>query len=73
MQLKLHLYVNTPAPFKNQNRSFKITKHRFFLKQESSSLTHILKTKWVTRHLVFFSSDMIPRSLPDINYMLKIV
>ena len=62
---KLHLYVNTPALFKNQNRSVRITKHRF-LKQELSSLTHMLKTKWVTP-CIFFSSDMIPRSLPDIN------
>ena len=52
VQLKLHLYVNTPAPFKNQNRSFRITKHRF-LKQEPSSLTHILKTKWVTPCIFF--------------------
>ena len=30
VQLKSHLYVNTSASFKNQNCSFRITKHRFF-------------------------------------------
>ena len=64
VQLKSHLYVNTSAPFKNPNRSSRITKY-CFLKQDSKFTDAYAENK--ASDTVYFSSDMMSRSLPDIN------